>query len=107
VGAFDLERKTFEKFLVDMEDVRRLLTARGIEQEAVRRKPGTKVVYIAPRAHTSRVEWYLENPDDIPTKVKAKIYGLTSVGLMLSTRIYEYSKDFESWMRVSNSKIAV
>jgi len=101
IGAFDLERKGFERFVVDIEDARRLLTARGIQQEAERRIKGSNISYIAPRAHVSRVKWYLENPDDIPTKVKSKVYSFT-VGLPKSTRIYKYSHVFHSWHLVSD-----
>jgi hypothetical protein len=100
IGLFDLERKDFERFAVDMEDARRLFTARGIEQEADRRVEGTKFSYIAPRAHVSRVKWYLENPDDLPTKTKSKFYSL-AVGLPRSTRIYKNSHMFNTWQLVS------
>lgn len=101
IGAFDLERKNFEKFIFDMEDARRLLTARGIRQEAERRAKGSQLTYIAPRAHISRIKWYLENPDDIVSNTKAKVYSL-AVGLPRSTRIYKNSKMFHTWQLVSD-----
>ena len=101
IGAFDLKRKDFERFIIDMEDARRLLTAKGIRQEADRRVEGSQLTYIAPRAHVSRVKWYLEHPDDIVSNTKAKAYSL-AVGLPRSTRIYKNSKMFHSWQLVSD-----
>ncbi|HBB43906.1 MAG TPA: hypothetical protein DIU47_01430 [Candidatus Pacebacteria bacterium] len=106
IGAFDLERKKFEKFIIDMEDARRLLIAKGIRQEAERRNEGSQLSYIAPRTHVSRVKWYLEHPDDIVSNTKAKVYSL-AIGLPRSTRIYKNSKKFHSWQLVSDTPIKV
>ncbi len=101
IGAFDLERKNFERFIIDMEDARRLLTAKGIRQEVEKRVEGSQLTYIAPRAHVSRVKWYLEHPNDIVSNTKAKAYSLAA-GLPRSTRIYKNSKMFHSWQLVSD-----
>lgn len=106
VGVFDLERKKFEKFIIDMEDARRLLTAKGIQQEAERRIQGSQLTYISPRAHVSRVKWYLEHPTDVITNIKGKVYSL-AVGLPKSTRIYKNSEMFHSWQLVSDIPIKV
>jgi len=106
VGIFDLERKKLEQYYLDMEDARRLLTAKGIEQEAQRRKGGSQLVYISPRAHVSRVMWYLQNPQDLPSKIKGKIYSLAT-GLPRSTRIYKFDDKHQCWNLTSNVETRV
>jgi len=106
IGMFDLERKKFEKFMIDMEDARRLLTARGIQQEAERQVGESDMTYIGPRAHVSRIKWYLEHPEDYSSKVKGKIYSF-AFGVPRSTRIYKKSHMFGTWQLVSEVQTQV
>jgi hypothetical protein len=101
LGMFDFERKKIETLMIDMEDARRLYTARGIQQEAERRGEGSQLTYIAPGAIVSRVKWYLEHPDDVVSRVKGKVYSL-AIGIPKSTRIYKYSENFQTWSKISD-----
>lgn len=98
-GVYGKNRSWWEKFVVDMEDARRLITARGIEQEALKR-PGAQIALVSPRAHVDRIKWYLKNPNDSVSKAKEKIYSLF-VGLDKSTRIYKPTSTGD-WQQISN-----
>lgn len=90
-------RVNYERYYPNIVDSRRLITARGIEQEE-------GVLYIAPHAHVNRVKWYLENPDDIFSKVKGKIYSALP-GLPKSTRIYQFSDQKQDWTKTADHAI--
>lgn len=108
-GMFDPSKiSIFDRYSFDLEDARRIFSARGIEQEAARRstfdRPGTdKLGYIGSFAHTLRIKYHLLHPKDPIFMAKAQIYSLLP-GLDRSIRIFEPSGD--SWRKTANIPIA-
>ncbi len=89
-----------EKFLPAADDARRLLTALSIMQEAERWKEGSRIVYVAAPAHSSRVEKYIREGFDISDKVRLLLYKFM-VGLDKSLRVYKVGKD-GNWIQTSS-----
>lgn len=107
MGVCSQNRPDYEQlYTLDVEDARRIFTAKGIEQEMKRRKSGSKGVYIGPPAHVNRIKWNLEHPNEPVTKAKSCLYRLLS-GLPFSTRIYRHSDRYDSWELVSNTPISI
>ena len=100
-GLWAQNRQPNERFAVDLVDARRLFTARAIEAEAARWKPGSQITYIAPEAHTSRIQHHLENPHDPVQTTKAALYSM-AIGLPFSSRMFRHSDRHNSWMLVSD-----
>lgn len=105
VWAFSRNRMPGENnYLLDVEDARRIFTERGIRQEMRRRKPGTHASYIGPHALVDRLIWNMEHPNDPANNIKSHLYRLMP-GVPFSTRMWDYSKKYDSWRRVSNAPI--
>lgn len=109
-GIFNNQRlSVFDRFLINLEDGRRIFTARALQQEAERRSRNDKpwsddLAYIGPRAHTLRIKHHLLNPKDPSANIRAQIYYALP-GLDFSIRVYE--PDNNSWRQTANIPIAV
>ncbi len=100
LGIASLQMGGYEKFILDITDARRVETARGIEEEAIKTKEESNILYIAPHAHVSRVKWYLENRNNPLVKAKRILYFCLP-GLDHFTRSYRFSTEAQVWQSVN------
>jgi hypothetical protein len=92
-----------EKVIPAADEARRLLTAVAIMQEVERWDVGARLLYIAPPAHSSRVEKYISEGLGVSETVKLQLYKLM-IGLEKSLRVYKPSSG-GGWTRISNIQI--
>lgn len=102
-GLFSRKVHEYEKYLVHAEDARRLLTAQGIRKatELYQGVPDAKILYVSPREHTMRVDWYLDLLDHPYVSRKAEAWARMP-GLDTNLRIYQYARDQNNWPKIAN-----
>lgn len=94
---------TLEKFLLNMDDARRVLTTRALAQTA-KEQPGSNLLYISPHVHVNRIREYLKHPESLSYRIKSRAYSLLP-GLDKTTRVYRYDPKEDIWDKISSTPI--
>lgn len=105
---FDVKARemTEKEFIIPTPmDARRLLTARAIIQEVLRRKEGTEAVLITPFAHADRVSKYIKLGGDPDNQLKNIVYRYGLPFVEKTLRLYKYSSRFQCWIKYASCPI--
>lgn len=106
-----------ERLLPTHTDARRMITARGLEQEAERWRDDSSqeqrsFLYIAAPAHVRRVLGYLSMPQNPLERWRESVYKHVLVGCEETVRTYQYETDSSDntyderrWNQVGNDQI--
>ena len=116
-GMYNRDQVTvFDKFVLDLEQARRLYVGKGIEQVTrdLSESGATQddqVVALYPRAHGIRILDAIVNPRPVSNKIKSGIYKISAPWLNYETRMWEYkgegSEDQNGWVRTSKKRITM